>query len=390
MKRPLLFLAAALLLASCEANPPSTYSTGTLGATAPISVRTNADFRRMARESMPGVVYIYSLKKEVNPSFISLLYSGMAFRGALGYWLHSLAANKYVEIGSGSGFFINKRGYILTNFHVVENADKIIVKARLGTALVPLSGQDGIPNYATPVEVGEEAEILGGDPLSDVALIKVSPDFRYKALPLGNSDGLDVGEWVAAIGNPYDVGKTFTAGVVSGLRREDIGILELEDFIQTDAAINPGNSGGPLIDIDGNVVGINSAIYSEASGVGLAVPINIAKAILPKLVNGERIDRGMLGVSLEDLTPQTAERLGVSESAGVMVIIVQQGSPAHRAGIRPLDIINSLDGQEVKHYYELKKAIVSLPAGMRVKVGIIRSGKNMSIEVKLGRLERKS
>ncbi|MBI5179542.1 MAG: trypsin-like peptidase domain-containing protein [Nitrospinae bacterium] len=367
MKKALALFVAVALLAACRPDvkfssaPPRSAPNG----------RLNANFVRVAREATPAVVYIYTLKREPKPPFTSLIAT-LGLWQAIGYWLHSQFVSTYKAAGAGSGFIINKRGYILTNYHVVADADRILVRLS--------HGQD----------IEEEAERLGADPMSDVALIKIPADYRHHALKMGDSDALEVGEWVAAIGNPYDVGKTFTAGVVSGLKRDDIGMLELEDFIQTDAAINPGNSGGPLIDIRGNVVGINSALYSESSRFGLAVPINIAKEILPKLVNGERIERGMLGVLLEDLTPETARRLGVTEDTGVLVISVRDGSPAAKSGIRPGDVITAFNGLSVRHYSELKKQIVSSPAGTRVRIDIIRGGKPLSVETKLAVLERKT
>lgn len=381
MKRHFFIFAAGLFFLSCKDVTPEIFSGGVLktdgkpGTERPAQSparRLNADFTGVARQALPAVVYIYSLKEDPGPTFISLFHFKEHFWRAIASWIHSRIVASYSEVGAGTGFLISKRGYILTNYHVVANANRIIVRVKHG------------------IETQEEADFLGADPLSDVALIKIKADFRLHALPMGDSDHLEVGEWVAAIGNPYDVGKTFTVGVVSGLRREDIGILELEDFIQTDTAINPGNSGGPLIDGNGRVVGINSVIFSEASGVGLAVPINIAKEILPKLVNGQRIDRGKLGVSLEDLTPENAARPGIPADSGVRVIAVQKGSPAQGAGIRPGDVINTFNGRRVRHYHELKKAIVSLPAGIRVKIGILRDGVTMTVEVTLARLERKS
>ena len=186
------------------------------------------------------------------------------------------------------------------------------------------------------------------------------------------------------------MGESFTLGVVSGLGRNDLGMLELEDYIQTDAAINPGNSGGPLVNERGEVLGINAIIYNNAVNIGFAVPINIAKDILPKLVNGERIDRGMMGVSLSDLTPELSARLRVQDGAGAVVVTVRDDSPARQAGMRPGDVIVAFNGKKVANYHEVKRSAVSLLAGTEVRVGLIRDGKKMSVTVKLARFEKRA
>jgi serine protease Do len=331
-----------------------------------------ADFVRVARKAMPAVVHVYTLRENPRPSLITLLLARLTFSQAVDLWVRGLFTTTYSTIGAGSGFLINKRGYILTNNHVVADADKIVVK---------------IADYA---EGGEEADKLGSDPLSDVAMIKIKGDYRHAFLRLGDSDRAEVGEWVGAIGNPFDVGESFTRGVVSGVRRDDIGMLELEDFIQTDASINPGNSGGPLINERGEVIGINSIIFSDAINIGLAVPINIAKKILPKLVNGERIDRGMLGVSLADVPPELAARLGVPDGAGALVTNVRDDSAANKAGIRPGDVIVAFNDKKVCDFHELKTAAVSMMAGATVTVNLVRNGKFMAVRVKLSKFERKT
>lgn len=362
-------LVLALAAFSCKGGDPAPtpakygahrYSTRPLG-------RLNSNAVSVAKKTMPGVVHIYSLRENPKPIFLTLIFSGMSFSKAVVTWIKSRFVTTYVTLGTGSGFLINERGYILTNHHVINGADKIMVKFADDPASI-------------------EGEKLGDDPLSDVALVKVAGDYRRRTLALGDSDQVDVGEWVAAIGNPYDVGETFTVGVVSALGRDDIGMLELEDFIQTDAAINPGNSGGPLVNENGEVIGINSIMFTDASHIGLAVPINIAKAILPKLVNGERVDRGMIGVNFGDMTPELAMVLGVSE--GALVSSVRVGSPAQKAGIRPGDVITGFDGNKVTDYHVLKRLVVSMPAGDMVDVRLFRAGKTIRVKLRLAKFER--
>jgi serine protease Do len=373
MKKACLLLALLFVVMSCKnrerlippVKVPALYS----GAVSRDRV-VNADFMRVARGAMPAVVHVYTMRENPKPSFFSLLLARLSFSSALDMWVRGLFITSYSTVGTGSGFLINKRGYILTNNHVVADADKIIVK------------------FADHSDPGVEAEKLGADPLSDVALIKITGDYRHPSLRMGDSDTAEVGEWVGAIGNPFDVGESFTLGVVSGLRRDDVGMLELEDFIQTDAAINPGNSGGPLINEKGEVIGINSVIYSDANSIGFAVPINIAKNILPKLVNGERIDRGMLGVTLSDINPELAVRLGVPNGSGALITTVRDDSSAHRAGIRPGDVIVAFNEKKVANYHELKRAAVSMLAGTTVKVSLVRNGKLIFTRVKLSRFEK--
>lgn len=379
MKKTWFMLAFALAVFSCKPLPIPAVSTSrsyTAGdRDDPANALTvNGDFVHIARYAMPAVVHLYALRENTNPSpsLIALLRSRKPLLKAVEAWVRGFYMTSYATVGTGSGFLINKRGYILTNNHVVSDGDRIIVKLN------------------DPDEVGEEAEKLGTDPLSDVALLKIRGDYRYETLRLGDSDSADIGEWVAAIGNPFDFGESFTLGVVSGLRRDDLGMLELEDYIQTDASINPGNSGGPLVNERGEVIGINAIIYNNAANIGFAVPINIAKNILTKLINGERIDRGMMGVSLSDLTPELSARLRVPGEGGALVVTVRDGSPARVAGIRPGDVIMAFNGKRVANYHEVKKAAVSLLAGTLVKVGIVRDGKRMTLNVRLTRFERRA
>jgi serine protease Do len=262
----------------------------------------------------------------------------------------------------GSGVIVDRDGFIVTNHHVVANADEIQVK---------LSDTRSFP-----------AELVGSDPRTDVALIRV----RGKNLPLaqlGNSDDLGVGDWVLAIGNPFGLEETVTAGIVSAKERV-IGAGPFDNFIQTDASINPGNSGGPLIDIDGKVVGVNSAIYSRSGGsigIGFAIPINLAMQVVDQLRSNRRVVRGWLGVAMQDVTPELARSFGLPNEEGALISDIYRGGPAHRAGIRRGDVVVGFNGQHVKNSRELARWVTQIPIGSPVKIGVLREGSRQTFEV---------
>ena len=268
----------------------------------------------------------------------------------------------------GSGFIIDKKGYILTNNHVVEGTDEI--KVRL----------------ADDTEV--EAKIVGRDPKSDLALIKIATDHPLKPLPLGDSDRVEVGDWVVAIGNPFGLGNTVTAGIVSAKYRH-IGARSYDNFIQTDAPINPGNSGGPLLNTKGEVIGINTAIYTESGGsigIGFAIPINIAKKLLPQLKKG-KVERGWLGVMIQKITPELKKKLHLKTDHGALVADVVPGGPADKAGIRRGDVIVKYDGNPIKEMNDLPYLVGTTPVGKVVEVEVIRKGEKKVFEVKIGKMK---
>jgi Do/DeqQ family serine protease len=267
---------------------------------------------------------------------------------------------RHKQRSGGSGVIVDKEGYILTNNHVIEGADKI--KIRLN---------DGREFSAT---------LKGQDTRTDLAVLHI----KAKDLPvaaLGDSDKLEVGEWAIAIGSPFGLEHTVTVGVISAKGRSGLGTGTYEDFIQTDASINPGNSGGPLINIDGEVVGVNAMIIQPGTGIGFAIPINMAKQILNDLIKQGKVVRPWLGISVQDLTPEMAEQFQVKEKEGVIVAQIHQGTGAEKAGLASGDIIKSVDDKPVKNTNELIKEIQKKKVGQNVKLSVVRDGKPTTIEV---------
>jgi len=267
----------------------------------------------------------------------------------------------------GSGFVVSPDGFVVTNNHVVAGGGEIIVKLDRGSE--------------------HPARVIGTDPATDLALLKIEPS-GLPVLPLGNSDRLQVGEPVMAIGNPFGLDQTVTTGIVSAKERF-IGSGPYDDFIQTDASVNPGNSGGPLIDSRGAVVGINTAIFSQTGGsvgIGFAIPINLAKTVLPQLRERGLVVRGWLGVAVRPVTSHTAETAGLTETRGAVVEGVVQGAPADRAGIQKGDIIVAIGDQPVAAPPDLTRRIAGTAPGTRIQVTVLRDGKRNTIPVELGRL----
>ncbi len=269
----------------------------------------------------------------------------------------------------GSGFLIDHQGSILTNYHVIEDADEIIVKLSDGSE--------------------HKAKVLGRDKKTDIALIRIEGAPEVVPVNLGNSDKLEVGEWVMAIGNPFGLENTVTSGIVSAKGRH-IGAGPYDNFIQTDASINPGNSGGPLINLKGEVVGINSAIFSRSGGnigFGFAIPINLAKDLIPELEKKGHVTRGWLGVLIQKMTPEIADSLGLKETSGALVADVMKDGPALTAGIQVGDVITEFDGMVVKDSNELPLLVARTPVGKTVKVKALRGGTEKMFEVKIGELK---
>ena len=264
----------------------------------------------------------------------------------------------------GSGFIIDEDGYIVTNNHVVQGAHKIKVILKDKREF--------------------DAEIKGRDPNTDLALIKIEPDNDLPTIELGNSDDLKVGEWVLAIGNPFGLEHTVTAGIISAKGRV-IGSGPYDDFIQTDASINPGNSGGPLINMEGKVVGINTAIIAGGQGIGFAIPVDLARGIIEQLKTKGEVTRGWLGVGIQNLTKELKEYYGIKDGEGVLVTQVFPGDPADKAGIKAKDIILEVNGHKVKDSRELSQMIAEASVGQKVDILIFRKGSKKKIEVELSK-----
>ena len=271
---------------------------------------------------------------------------------------------EFVQTGQGSGLIVSPDGYILTNNHLVGNEEKVEVTLTDGREFT--------------------AKIVGTDPDSDVAVIKIDAN-NLSFLEMGDSDKIDVGEWVLAIGNPFGLSHTVTAGIVSAKGRSGLGISTYEDFIQTDAAINPGNSGGPLIDLDSKVVGINTAIIGPGGniGIGLAIPINIAKSSYEQIISKGSVTRGYLGIGIKDLTPELAKQYDVNDTKGVLIPEVMVDSAAAKAGVQPGDVIVELDGQAVDKAADLQRKIAMKEPGANVEIVVVREGKRKTLTATL-------
>jgi serine protease Do len=271
---------------------------------------------------------------------------------------------KIIRPVQGSGFIVSQDGYILTNNHVVEDAEKITVTLLDGREL--------------------QAKLVGTDPSTEVAVIKIDAN-NLHPLEMADSDTLEVGSWVIAIGNPFGLSHTVTAGIVSAKGRSGLGLSTYEDFIQTDAAINPGNSGGPLVDLDGKVVGINTAIVGSGGniGIGLAIPINMAKGIYDQIVQKGKVVRGFLGLLPQDITPEMAEKFNLKDTKGAAIPDVTPGSAADKAGIKPNDIIIEFDGKPIEKADQFRKLVAMKKPGSEVEITVLRDGKKKTITAKL-------
>jgi len=271
----------------------------------------------------------------------------------------------------GSGFIIDKDGTVVTNNHVIKDADDILVRV------------NGDKEY--------KAKIIGTDPLSDIAVLKIDSDDKFKPVKFGNSDLARIGDWVIAIGNPFGLGGTVTSGIISA-RNRSIGLSRYEDFIQTDASINQGNSGGPLFNMDGDVVGVNTAILSQGGsiGIGFAIPSNNAKQVVDQLIKYGETKRGWLGVRIQDVTKEIADAEELDKPRGALVSSVSPGSPSEKGGIKAGDIILEFDGTMINQMRELPMIVAQTEVGKTVRVKIWRNKKEIFKKIKLGRLETSS
>lgn len=322
-------------------------------------VRSPASFADLAEKLKPAVVNISTSKTiRTGRGRARSPYSGSPFDRY--FWegddfferfFGDIPQREYKQRSLGSGFIISHDGYIITNNHVVEQADKIIAKISTGKEY--------------------EAKIIGKDSKTDLALIKIKPTESLPLVDIGDSDKLRVGEWVIAIGNPFGLEQTVTAGIVSAKGRV-IGAGPYDNFIQTDASINPGNSGGPLFNTEGKVVGINTAIVAQGQGIGFAIPINMAKVILPDLKAKGKVTRGWIGVSVQDVTEDIAKNFKLKSKTGALISDIFKGDPADKAGLQAGDIIMEVNGKKIKDSHDLLITIAAFHVGDRVEVKILR------------------
>ena len=345
-----------------------------VAATAAVSAGSSmvpVNFSDLAEMVRAGVVNIQVRKKLKNIGFNNFPGTPFGERNPFGDFFGPFEGNRpdRKQQGVGSGFIMSKEGYILTNSHVVEEADQIKVKL------------DGGKEF--------EGKIIGRDPKTDLALIKIEASSELQPLKLGNSDDLKVGNWVVAVGSPFGLEQTVTAGIVSAKGRV-IGSGPYDNFIQTDASINPGNSGGPLINLQGEVVGINTAIIASGQGIGFAIPINMAKEVAPQLQKRGHVTRGLLGVVIQDMTPELAKSFGLKESKGALVSQVVPDGPADKAGIEQGDVIVNFDGQSIGDSKDLPRIVASTPVGKAVAVKLLRGGKEVELKAKVGEMEEEN
>lgn len=327
---------------------------------------TNETFLKLAKKLKPAVVNISTtvvVKEKPSPSPFG---ERDPYREFWEKFFGGEIPRERETRSLGSGVIINRAGYIVTNNHVVENAKEITITLH--------NGKD------------YQAKVAGLDKKTDLALIKIEAEEALPVAPLGDSDKLGVGEWVLAIGNPFGLAETVTAGIVSAKGRV-IGAGPYDDFIQTDASINPGNSGGPLFNFWGEVVGINTAIIAGGPGIGFAIPINMAKELLPQLEEKGRVTRGWLGVGIQAVTPQLAESFGLKGKKGALVSQVFKGGPAEKAGIKQGDIILEFDDKEISSLRDLPRIVASTPVGKTVTIMVFRNGTTIPLRATVAEME---
>ncbi len=338
-------------------------------AVAPLDVaRTPFSFADLAERLKPSVVNISTTKtvQQRGNMFRAPFGQGEPFDRFFGgddffeRFFGDIPQREFKQKSLGSGFIITNDGYIFTNNHVVEQADKILVKLSDGKEY--------------------EAKVVGKDSKTDIALIKIKPSNSLPVVEIGDSDKLRVGDWVMAIGNPFGLEQTVTAGIVSAKGRV-IGAGPYDNFIQTDASINPGNSGGPLFSMDGKVIGINTAIVAQGQGIGFAIPINMANKMLPELKSKGEVTRGWLGVSIQDINEEIAKNMKLKDLTGALIAEVFEGDPADKAGLKAGDVVIEVNGRKIKDSHELLMVVADIRVGERVEIKALRDGQEKTFSV---------
>jgi serine protease Do len=361
----------------------SSASVASKGSDVPIMVPGN--FTELAEKVRPGVVNIQTVKTikgggRVFRHFFGNPFGGQSpfsgrqnpfdggnpFEDFFGPPEDGGPSDNFRQKSLGSGFVIDREGYIVTNNHVVDDAEEVKVKLANGKEF--------------------DAKVIGRDSKTDLALIKINGSSDLQPLKMGNSDDAKVGGWVVAIGSPFGLEQTVTAGIVSAKGRI-IGSGPYDNFIQTDASINPGNSGGPLINMKGEVIGINTAIIASGQGIGFAIPINTANDVIPQLKNKGQVTRGWLGVSIQDVTPELVKSFGLKEKKGALVADVIKDGPADKAGIERGDVVIEFDGKEIAESKDLPRIVAAVPVGKNVTIKLLKNGKTISKDVKIAQME---
>ncbi|ONS19882.1 2-alkenal reductase [Burkholderia cenocepacia] len=321
-------------------------------------------YAEAAQKAMPAVVNVFSSKDG------SLPPDPRAKDPLFRYFFGDRNARKQQDepaANLGSGVIVSPEGYILTNQHVVDGADQIEVALADGRTAT--------------------TKVIGSDPETDLAVLKINMT-NLPTITLGRSDQSRVGDVVLAIGNPFGVGQTVTMGIISALGRNHLGINTFENFIQTDAPINPGNSGGALVDVNGNLLGINTAIYSRSGGslgIGFAIPVSTARTVLESIITTGSVTRGWIGVEPQDVTPEIAESFGLQQKSGAIVAGVLQGGPADKAGIKPGDILVSVNGEDITDTTKLLNVVAQIKPGTPTKVHVVRKGKQFDVNIVIGK-----
>jgi Do/DeqQ family serine protease len=316
-----------------------------------------------AKRALPAVVHIFT-SQEVKASRHPFLNDPL-FRHFFGDRFGEEAQRRS---GLGSGVLVSPEGYILTNNHVIEGADEIEIASNDGRKF--------------------KARVVGADPESDLAVLRIPAESALPVIKFGNSDSLRVGDIVLAIGNPFGVGQTVTSGIVSALGRTHLGINTFENFIQTDAAINPGNSGGALVDANGNLIGINTAIYSQSGGsmgIGFAIPVSLAKTVMEQIVTSGAVTRGWIGVEVQEITPELAASFKLSGTQGALIAGVMRGSPADKAGIKPGDVLLAVASKPVSDAQVMLDLIAVLEPGSKARFDLRRGSQDIATEVSIGK-----
>src|SRR5437763_8761192 len=360
------FLGGGFWLHALLTTPPPAGGSGPLGPANTAEALQSA-FVSVAERVRPAVVHIRTVQvaRLRHPPALGPFADDPAFKDFFDQFFGRGPGRReeFHQPGLGSGVIIDKRGYVLTNLHVVRGADGVTVR---------LSSKEEF-----------RGRVVGTDAKTDLAVIRFEPTVPLTAAALGDSDTLRVGEWAIAIGNPFGLDQTVTVGVVSATGRSDVGITTYENFIQTDASINPGNSGGPLVNLRGEVIGINTAIVATGQGIGFAIPANMVKRVTAQLIDRGRVQRGWIGVALQPMSAELAQAMGRPDTKGAIVARVYPGSPAEAARLAQNDVIVSFDGTPVEAYHQLQRMSSEAEVGRTVKVDVMRRHEKKSLALKV-------